>query len=245
MEDVLYNKLQIKELTKGISNTGIVEVRLVNPKRTGSITVRDYYEIDQYGTHEKRYLVDPKGKKRVEKITRKRNLNLSNEYDRILYAHLKNHPLYVKGPNPRLKLVNIEEVSKEFVSQREIKALAEAKISKFNKEDLIDLCRVLLIKINPASSLSVVKRKLFEFIDAIDNSSKISNAERILDELESDDYQIKVSLSTAIEMQIVKNSLNRFMFGDINLGSSYGAALEQLKREPTLSEELLKTVKGK
>ena len=74
-------KAEIKNLTKGLPLSGIVEVRLVNPKRTGTITVRGINAIDDFGNHTWRPFVDSNGNERVEKITRKKMLRLENEND--------------------------------------------------------------------------------------------------------------------------------------------------------------------
>ena len=110
-----------KDLLKGIPTSGLVEVRLRNPKRTGTITVRDCYQIDDMGNHTLRPFIDSNGNSRVERINRKKSLRLENENDRLLYGQLIHHPHFVNGANPIIELVNLEEGAKDFISKREFK----------------------------------------------------------------------------------------------------------------------------
>lgn len=241
METVL-DTAKVKSLTKGIKQSGIVEVRLVNPKRTGTITVRGYNEIDQYNTHTWRELVDSKGHIRVVKIQGKRTLNLQNENDRILYAHLLNHVHYVKGPKPVLKLVNIEDQANDFISEREVKADADEIIKKSSEEQLRDLARVMMIGVRPNSSSNVLKKELYDFIDLQDNKLQISNAKRLVSEVNSPDYELKVLLRKAIEGRVITESLNRFMFNGTSLGTSFDSLVEWGKNNKDLVAEIEKLV---
>lgn len=239
METVL-NSAQIKSLTKGIKQSGIVEVRLVNPKRTGTITVRGYNEIDQYGSHTWRELVDSKGNIRVVKIQSKKNLNLQNENDRILYAHLIKNKHFVTGPTPLLKLVNLEVEADNFISHREIKSDAEAIIKKASEKELKDLARVMMIGVRPESSANVLKRELYAFIDLQDNKQRISNAENLVATVSADDYELKVVLRDAMALGIIKESLNRLMYNGINLGTSFDSLVEWGKANKDLVSEIQK-----
>lgn len=240
-----YTKAEVKDLTKGIDTEGVVEVRLIDPKRTGTITVRGFNEVDKYGSHKWRELVDNNGKTRVVKIQRKRNLNLMSENDRILYAHLKKHTHYVNGPRPLLKLVNVEEQAKDFISHREIKTEAESLIKNFSDEKLKDLSRVLDINVRENSSITVLKRELYGFIDLHDNKSQISNAQRLVNEVNSEDYETKVLLRKAMAKNIIKESLNRLMFGTISLGTSFGSAVQWAKDNKDLLAEVETSLKNK
>ena len=168
-----------------------------------------------------------------------------SENDRILYAHLKKHTHYVNGPRPLLKLVNVEEQAKDFISHREIKTEAESLIKNFSDEKLKDLSRVLDINVRENSSITVLKRELYGFIDLHDNKSQISNAQRLVNEVNSEDYETKVLLRKAMAKNIIKESLNRLMFGTISLGTSCGSAVQWAKDNKDLLAEVETSLKNK
>jgi len=86
------------------SQAGVVEIRMKNPKRTGSVTVRDYTGPDG----ELREFKDKYGKQRVRKYTRAVvRLDLLNENDLLEFEHVKDHPIYVNGPTPILEIVDV------------------------------------------------------------------------------------------------------------------------------------------
>jgi len=235
-------KAEIKNLTKGLPISGIVEVRLVDPKRTGTITVRGCNQIDDFGNHTWRPFVDSNGSERIEKITKKRLLRLSIENDRLLYGQLIHHPHYVNSPSSVIKLVNLEEGAVDFISKREFKNKAETIISKSSDKELVSLVRVLRINIKPNSSFNVIKRELYEHIDNYDSTKRKSNAELLLDEYNSPDYPIKVLLRNAIAQKTVIDSLNRMMFGSVNMGTTFDTAVTFLKNNKDIANELEKTV---
>lgn len=243
MEKTVLNKAQVKNLTNGIAKEGIVEVRLRNPKRTGTIAVRGFYEVDANGTHKWRELVDSEGEPRVVKIQRKLILRMANENDRILYAHLLVHPKYVKSPTPILQLVNVEEQAKSFISHREIKSDAEEIIKKATQSQLQDLARVMMINVRPDSSVTVLKRELYDFIDFQDNKAGKSNAERLVEEVNSEDYEMKVIFRKAIELKIITNSLNRLMYNNSTLATTFDSLVEWGRNNKDLVAEIAKQVK--
>ena len=235
-------KAEVKNLTKGLPISGIVEVRLVNPKRTGTITIRGFNSIDDFGNHNWRPFVDSNGSERIEKITRKKMLRLENENDRLLYGQLIHHPHYVNSPRPIIKLVNLEEGAVDFINKREFKNKAETIVSKSSDKELISLVRVLGINIRPRSSFNVIKRELYEFIDNYDSTKRKSNAELLLEEYNSPEYPIKVLLRNAIAQKTVIDSLKRMMFGSVNMGTTFDGAVTFLKNNKDIANELEKAV---
>lgn len=152
-------------MTKNKERTeGIVEIRMVNPKRTGTITVRDYTDPE---TGEIREFVDAHGNPRVKKYTKALTvLNLEKEIDRIEYMHIKDHPLYVKGSEPILKVIDVTVAAEERISSREaaLEALIEAK--NLRGEKLVNFARVLGIKTLNLSE-SIVKDKVYDFAERL------------------------------------------------------------------------------
>jgi hypothetical protein len=140
---------------------GIVEIRFVNPKRTGTVTLRNYTGED--GNIKE--FVDANGKVRVKKYTKALTvLNLERENDRLEYEHIKEHPLYVKGANPILKIVDVTQEAEERTSKREaaLEALIEAK--NLRGEKLYNFARVLGIQtLNVLES--IVKDKVYDYAE--------------------------------------------------------------------------------
>lgn len=233
---------EVKNLTKNMPTEGIVEVRLRNPKRTGTITVRTCYQIDDMGNHTLRPFVDSNGEERIEKINKKRSLRLENENDRLLYAQLLHHPHYVNGSDPVIELVNLEEGAVDFIAKREYKNKAETIIAKASDKEIISMVRVLQLSIRPQASMNLIKKELYEFIDNFDPNKRVSNAELLLEEYESVEYPYKVMLRNGIANKAVISSLNRIMFGSINLGSTFDRAVQFLMENKDIAQELEKKV---
>jgi hypothetical protein len=138
---------------------GIVEIRMVNPKRTGTVTLRDYTDPE---TGELREFQDSHGNPRVKKYTKALTvLRMENANDVLEYKHLKDHPIYTKGANPLLRIVDVTEEAEERTSKREaaLEALIEAKALRGEK--LYNFARVL--GVNTLNVLeSIVKDKVYD-----------------------------------------------------------------------------------
>jgi hypothetical protein len=241
-----YNKQEIALLQKGIPKTGYVEIRMVDPKRTGSLTLRDYYEEDEFGARKHRPLIDSEGNERVIKYVKsKKVLNLASENDRLEYAHLLDHPIFIKGGQPRMKIVNFEAEADDYVTRKDNEARANEIIAKFSGSKLKDLARVIQITVRPGSSESVLKRALYEY--AAQNlvpGTNQSGAERIIQEVDSPDYKTKVSLYKAIESKVVRITNGRYLFGQVSMGTSYEMALSWLLENSDQELELEKQLKN-
>ena len=99
------SKSRIKELAEGAPTSGNCEIRLLNPKKTGTITLRGYQDPEgQY-----RPFVDQNGQHRVLKITRTIYLKMDRVSDQLVFMAVKNHPIYMSGPRKVLKLVNLSQ----------------------------------------------------------------------------------------------------------------------------------------
>ncbi len=239
-----YNTKEIAELAKGAPTTGSIEVRMKDPKRTGSVTLRDYFLEGYNGAREHRPFIDSKGNARVVKYTKKRILNMLNENDRLEYAHLKDHPIYVKGANPVLVLYDFDAEATDYVSMKDAAAKADSIISKLNSEGLKDLARVVQIRVRPGSSDIVLKRALYEYAES-KISSKKTGALEILEQIESPDYETKTLLYRALESKEVEIRNGRYLFGQIGLGTNFDVSLQFLNDNPDLESELAKKMNFK
>jgi len=140
---------------------GIVEIRMVNPKRTGTVTLRNY--TDETGVV--REFKDSNDNPRVKKYTKALTvLNMENENDRLEYLHLKDHPIYIKGSSPLLKIVDVVAEAEERTNNREaaIDAMIEAR--GLRGEKLVNFARVL--GINTLNVLeTVIKDRVYDYAE--------------------------------------------------------------------------------
>lgn len=141
---------------------GEVEIRMVNPKRTGTITVRDYTDKE---TGKLREFKDAQGNVRIKKYTKGRTvLRMENEDDKLEFLHVKDHPIYVKGSYPSLKIVDLVQDAEDRVSLRELSVDALIEARKLRGEKLVDFARVLGINTNNVLE-SIVKDQMYSFLE--------------------------------------------------------------------------------
>lgn len=240
-----YTKQEIAQLMKGAPKTGVVEVRMKDPKRTGSVTLRDYNLEDESGSTEYRPFIDANGNSRVVKYTKKKKLNMLRDNDRLEYVHLKNHPIYVNGSNPLLLLYNFDDEATAYVAKKDAAAKADSMITNLNTEGLKDLARVVQIKVMPGSSDIVLKRALYEFAESKTGGAKTLGALKVISEIESPDYDCKVLLYRALESKEVVVKNGRYLFGQIGLGTTFDVSLQFLKDNADLESELIKKMNFK
>lgn len=232
MEKEKVSAATLKELQKGAPTTGHVEIRLKNPKKTGTIVVRDYlYE------GESRPFVDGNGNHIVRRIQRTIHLNMERVSDRLLYNQVKFHPLYVDGPNPVLLLVDHQEAADEFVMKRSLAATADAIIDKLKFEESKDFARVLLIIVKPGASESSIKRALYE--------KATVDPQDVINEWEDSERDNKALIFKGIEKGVFTNAGGRYMFGTELMGTTFDYALEWLKTNEAMIPNLTKTINKK
>jgi len=245
MFDEKYTEKEIAALMKGTPTKGTVEVRMKDPKRSGSVTLRDYFQEFPDGSREHRPFIDAKGNARVAKYTRKKTLHMTNENDRLELAHLKEHPIYVKGSIPVLVLYNFDDEATDYVAAKDAAAEADGIIRKLKSEGLKDLARVLQIRTRPGSSDIVMKRALYEFAEAKTGQANKLGALTVLEQIGSPDYDTKVLLYRGLESKEVEVRNGRYLFGQIGLGTTFDVALQFLNDNPDMESELAKKLNFK
>jgi len=155
---------QVKE-KKGVNvpkdTKGMVEVRMKNPKRTGTITLRDY--TDRAGKLRK--LVDENGDARVIKYTNAvKFLDLKEKNDRLEYVHLKDHPIYVLGSSPKIVLVNKIDEAEKNIDKKELAIDAMLVARELRGEKLADFSRILGVNTSNVID-SVIKSQVYDFAE--------------------------------------------------------------------------------
>jgi len=240
-----YSKQDIVAMLKGVPSDGNVEIRMINPKKTGSVTLRDYTVTDSNGASDYRPFVDANGGHRIAKYTKKKVLNMTNDNDRLEYRQLRDHPVYMKGSTAIFTLYNYEEEANDYVAVKNAEAKANAKINDFTGDKLRNLARVVQIAVRPGSSETVLKRSLYEFADGKVDATGKSGALEILEQLESPDYENKVLLYNAMDHKFVEVKGGRYLFGQMGMGTTFDVALQFLIDTPDVASELSKKLNFK
>ena len=221
----------IKKLVALAPESGLAEIRLVNPKRTGTITVRGYNDE----TGDFRPFVDQHGNERVIRINKKVLLDLSKLKDQLTYEQVRLHPIYVKGATPVLKLINHEVEDENFVITKDLEAKANGIIQNLKDSELKDFARVLLIPIREGSSITAIKRTLYD--KAAEDPTEIIN------EFENPDRELKSILQKGLEKDLFTKSGGVFKFKGTVMGTSYELAVEWLRENEDILPSIRKELK--
>ncbi len=231
MENDKVSNAKVKELVSEAPKSGYAEVRLKNPKRTGSITVRNY--IDDNGNN--RPFVDKNGNHRVQRFVKKRLLNLSDVNDQLLYEQVRLHPIYVKGANPVLSLVNQETESENFVTKKDLQATADGIIAKLKTKELKDFARILLVTVKDGSSDNVLKKSLYQLAEL--------DPTKIINEWEDPSKELKSLLLVGVEKGVFTKISGIYKFNGTVMGTSFELALEWLRDNDDLIPSIRKELK--
>lgn len=225
------SKAEVKELMVNSPKNGNVEIRLKDPKRTGSITLRGYTGKD--GAY--RPYVDKYGNERVYKFARTVYLDMNKEDDRLTLQAVVNHPIYIDGPRPVLVVVNHENDADEFVALKDNEALAGKIIADLKGSELKDFARVLLITVKPGSSDMVIKRAIYEKAE--------TNPGEILNEWNDENRELKVILRKGLETQMFIFRQGRYTFDGQLMGTTPDIAVDWLKTNEDLIPSMRKQLK--
>lgn len=225
------SKARVKELMEGAPKDGNVEIRLKDPKRTGTITLRGYTGKD--GAY--RPYVDKFGNERVFKFARTVYLDMNKEDDRLTLQAVSNHPIYIDGPRPVLVVVNHENDAEAFVALKDNEALAGKIIADLSGSELQDFARVLLITVKPGSSDRVIKRAIYEKAE--------SEPGDILNEWNDENRELKVILRKGLEKGMFSYKQGRYSFKSQLMGTTFDIAVDWLKDNEDLVPSMRKELK--
>ena len=231
MEKEKVNKTRLKELMADAPTSGNCEIRLKDPKRTGTITVRGYTGKD--GQH--RPFVDQHGNHRIIRFKRTVFLDMKKEDDRLTYNQVRLHPLYVDGPRPVLVIVNYEDEAEAFVAQKDLESKAMEIIQKLEGADLRNFARVLLITVKPGSSDKVIKRSIYDLAE--------EDPGLILNEWNDDLREIKLIIHKGIEQGMFEVKHGRYTYQGQLMGTTFEFAVDWLKDNDDLIPSMRKTLK--
>lgn len=216
-----------RELLKAYPKTGEVEVKINNHRKTASLTMRGYTDVQ---SGEFFAFFDKNGKDRIVKYTKNKRLNLVKLDDRIEAIMISRHPVLTLGPDAAIKVVNKEIEASTFVSKREMSIDALTIVKGLNGVALRLFARLLFFgtktKVGPSTSDQVIKQHLYEIID--------NNPEKVINEWNDD---------TRYYRQIVREGLDKSYFTDKHgvyflknerIGNSFEEAVAWLKSQEDL-----------
>lgn len=222
----------LKTWMEALPDTGGAEIRVVNHKKTNGLVVRSYVNSE---TRESIKFTDQHGNNRVFRVIKNIKLDFSKMDDKIMYCVVKNHPIYVSGSNPVLRIVNVEEEAHEFVSKREIGIKAAGIVSALAGNDLRMFARVVFIaaktagvRIGPSTSDNVIKKYLYDIVD--------TNPSLVVDEYEDDRKLLRQLIRAGLETspQIFKETKGVISFQGEKIGTSFEQAVEWLGKNQDL-----------
>lgn len=229
---------EAQALLKKYPNKGYGEVRLKNPKATGSITVREY--TDENG--EVIHLLNSKGVPRVVKITKAKTVyDFSKENDRLEFFHIVNHPIYMSSSSPIIDCINLQEIAEEEVQIMNRFADALILIRRLKGAELRDFARILLvnrrISFTNNTSDSILLKHVYDIAE--------SDPDRVINEYEHPDKEYKILLLTGLEKQVFTNESGVWRFGATTMGTNFDLAVEFLKENQDMLPGLRKEVNAK
>jgi len=225
---------EVKNLLKGAPTSGFAEIILKDPKRTGSIVLRDYHLVDDEGNRSHRPFVDASGNHRIIKITKKKRLNLSQENDRLEYMQAKLHPIFTDGPTPILIVVNKEEEANDFIIEKDLEAKVNGIIQKLGGSELKNFARVLLLKVTEGSTDAAIKRLVYEKAEL--------EPVVVLEAWEDPERPLKELIRTGISKGVFTKKNGRWSCEGALCGTSFESTLEWIKENDDLLPKLRKKI---
>lgn len=228
------SKAEVKSLLTDAPTSGFAEIILKDPKRTGSIVLRDYHLTDDEGARSHRPFVDKEGNHRIIKITKKKKLNLTYENDRLEYMQAKLHPIFTDGPTPILIVVNKEEEANDFIVEKDLEAKVNGVIQKLSGSELKKFARVLLVKVNEGSTDSAVKRAVYE-------KAELQPIE-VLEAWEDPERPLKELIRSGVIKKVFTTKNGRWSCEGTLCGTSFETTLEWLKDNEDLLPKLRKQI---
>lgn len=225
------SKANVTKLVSQAPKSGRAEIRLRNPKKTGTITVRGYNDE----TGDFRPYVDQHGAERIMRVNKKVLLDLSKLKDQLTYEQVRLHPIYVKGATPVLDLINHEVEDEKFVTTKDLEAEANAIIKDLSGKELKAFARVMLVTFAEGSSDTAIKRKLYDKVEA--------DAIEVINEWNDPSKELKELLFSGLEKEVFTKIGGVYKFKGTVMGTSFELAIEWLRDNDDLIPSIRKEIK--
>jgi hypothetical protein len=200
-----------------LPENGQAEIRLVNPKRVGTIVVRDY--TDAEGIYRQFY--DEHGNPKTTRYNKKKVLNFSKINDCLEYLQVKDHPIYSKSNTPVFIPVNVHAQAIEDVEKMDLEGKVRGIISELKGQKLFLFARLLGIPVNHASSEAIIKKLVYDAVR--------KDPAKVLEEYESPDKVYKEVFFQAKESKIIREAQGLWFFNNERIGINQDQAINWLK----------------
>jgi hypothetical protein len=208
----------------------VVRLELVEPKKTGTIRVRDYTDRDG----NLRELKDRNGNSRVVIVREQKKLFMSNENDKLLYEHLKDHPVYVLGSDACIRLVNTEEQATDDIDRVELAIDAKNIVKALDEEGLRNFGRVLNIGFNNTTTSAVLKSIMYDKCE--------NDPIAVLDAWENPDREVQVLVYNAMDKNVIVKEKGVYRYDGMILGNGFEDCVVWLKQNEQVLPGLRKKV---
>lgn len=215
---------------KGNSGDRTVEVRLLNPKNTGSLIVRTIRHPETGKTIK---LVDANGEETTFSLNRSRFfLNLSDPFHANVYEILKVHPIYSNASNPKIRMIDVEQEAQDKLTAIETEDEARGIVRALNSVKLANFARVLGIQTDNSSE-TVIKTRLYDYA----KSAPVA----IVEEWNNPERELKELLHRARQRGVVRISATGiWSYGNQPMGANFDTALSWLKDNEDLIDIIRK-----
>lgn len=215
-----------------LPENGLAEIRLVNPKRSGAINIRDY--TDAQGN--RRLFLNEHGVERTFQYNKKITLNFSKLRDKLEYLHVKDHPFTTTGSMgvPILNVINLNLQAELNIAKKDLEAKVNGMISSLSGQELISFARILFIPIRPGSNESMIKEMVYD---------KASNdPEDVLSELESPDRKVKEVFFAAKGAGLIYDRMGTWYFQTEKIGVNMDQGIAWLKENVDLMPRIMNSI---
>lgn len=220
------NKTELSKVIKanfeGLPKEGIIQIVVKDPKKTKGLVVRSYG---------KRPFINEDGEQITFVLERSMKLDMVKFDDRMLYGQLVNHPYFTSA----FEVVDHESEALKTYEFKELEMTANKFVMDFSDQDTMDMCRLLLIPVRKGSSIKVLKKALFDFVE--------EDPQKFLDVYNDSDKSYKILLKKCMDASICVKKNGRFELNGNGIGTTLEQGIEFLKLNEDIPPALRKQLK--
>ncbi len=212
----------------------LVKLRITNPKKAGIYTIGPYWDREKKMY---RKLAWSSGEERVYKLNGTAlsdvTLNLNDPDDKLLHEFVKDHPRFVKRPEPLIVLQDIGAETNEKIDYEEQSLEAKIVVKDLMSKDLANFARLFGIPTENVTE-KTVKLALYEVAD--------NDPKRVLEVWNDPERQIKEMLERGLAKNVfTRDSHGVWKYNQILMGTNFEQALMWLKDES--NEDILPKIR--
>lgn len=208
---------------------GTAEIRLRDPKKTGTLVLRGYIDPP---TRQRVKFIDETGEDRQDRISKKKVLYMNIPLDRLEYVVAKYHPEYTLKDKAPLLVICVQEEAKGSVTKREMALEAGEVLRKLTGRNLRSFARVLVtspdakavkLRIIDTTTDEVIKSHLYDIMD--------ENPNVVLKEWKDPRRKFREMVRDGLDEGVFKERGGVYNFGEMKMGITFDQAVEWLANE--------------